>query len=374
MKLVRFLPLLLAGLVIGSQTTAQPTPAQLDHLAALVEADKLEEAKIRTETLLEIFPDDPALTEIQRLLLARSATLPKPKPETPTPARPPVPEVLDWEDQNEIDTATREAEAALEIHDPAQRKEALRDLLDYPIPPRAKTSAAWAPYWKARAIAALQTDDIVNGCRSAKALAKLDSLLEPDPQRSELLDLLKQKGWLDADFAAKVDVIATEHAPWLGTWGGKGRQEGVKTNASITVRISLSPDLKVVVRCAGETETDPRATDVNWMIIKEAFALPGRFAVEAWIGAPANYDLSNAKHVSPDEYGTFQSLGHDFSDGRRELTLRYRYNAKKGAIKDSESALILRLAESGESLVMKQGLNIPTISPYFIKTLSRPKR
>lgn len=130
----------------------------------------------------------------------------------------------------------------------------------------------------------------------------------------------------------------------------------------------------MLVHCEGKIETDPRATDVNWMIIKQSFMLPGRFGHEAWVGAPGNYNLSEALHVPPTENGNFHILGYDFSNDKRDLTLRYRYDAKQGVYKDSESALVLCLSESGDSLVLKQGLSVVHISPLYIKALVRPQR
>ncbi len=69
---------------------AQPTPAQLDRIAASVEAGNLAEAKIRTETLLEVYPGDLALNEIQRLLREKHTTPPSSAP-LPAPVAPPAP-------------------------------------------------------------------------------------------------------------------------------------------------------------------------------------------------------------------------------------------------------------------------------------------
>jgi TPR repeat protein len=77
----RLLPALAAACfaLLGAQLAAQPTPAQLDRLAELVEAGRIGPAKAGVELLLLEHPDDPRLREIARLLAARADTGPSPE-------------------------------------------------------------------------------------------------------------------------------------------------------------------------------------------------------------------------------------------------------------------------------------------------------
>ncbi len=347
---------------------AAPPPEQLERIATLVEAGRLHEAAIRTETLLELYPEDPALTEIQSLLHATTA----PPAPPPAPAHPSafVPEVLHPDDQAEIDRTTREVDEARNLQNPLLRKQALRRLLSRPVPARAKASPAWEPYWLARTAAALEVDDAIAGCRSARQLAELKPSPAPDAHQASLLNDARTRRWLDADFARELDSAMAEHQPWLGTWIGTGRQEGTKTDLHLAVTLTLSSALKTAIHCEGTTEAEPSRTDVNWMIIKHTFELPGTYQSEMWVGEPGNDDPAEAMHFIPAN-GTYHLLGHDISPDQRELSIRFRYQAEKGSLQSTESAMVLRRSESGDALELKQGLNVVQINPLYIKTLTR---
>jgi hypothetical protein len=376
---IRFVSLFFA-LGAYSLACAQPTSAQFERIASLVEDGQFEEAQIRTETLLEFYPSDPALIEIQSLLRTKAITgsthgdqsLISVSTASPELQITPVPEVLSPEEQSEVDLFSQQLGAAVKLQDSNLRKQALRRLLDRAVHRGATISPAWEPYWRGRAIAALELDDAIVGCRAAQSLKALNARLGPDPERSALLDSLNAKGWLDAEFVAKVEALAGEYARWIGTWIGQGRQEGRKNNIWFAVRIYLSSNLEILAQCEGNVENEPQLTEVNWMIIKGSFALPGHYSSEMWVGDPGEYDLNKAMYFPPTENGSFRILSHTFSADKRELTIRYRYDAKQGFHKDAELALILSLSESDDTLTLKQGLNIVLISPLYIKVLTRP--
>jgi hypothetical protein len=72
----------------------QAINSQLEHIAQLVESGREEEARIRTETLLEVYPDDQSLIEIRQLLAQKKYTDTSLALDSASSVLPPVPEVL----------------------------------------------------------------------------------------------------------------------------------------------------------------------------------------------------------------------------------------------------------------------------------------
>jgi hypothetical protein len=222
---------------LGALIWAQPTPAQFDRIAKLVEAGKLEEAHIRTETLLEIFPEDAQLQQMSSMLAQRI------EESTPPPSNPALdrirsalqsskegsaaqaaPQAISAMDQLEIQTVLAGTQQALQISDIRMRSTRLSELLTRKVPETAlnSTNSEWLVFWQARAIAALETDNLTYGWQAVQALKRLNALNSSDPQLKQLIVAANLKGWLTLDRegylseVSKQTAITRRQAAWAG--------------------------------------------------------------------------------------------------------------------------------------------------------------
>ncbi len=181
----------LTALGLALAASAQPTEAHLEGVATLVQLGRIAEAQTSVETLLVIYPGDPSLIEIQRLLRARLSTSKEGKSAPPPPRLAPQLTGLDSVVYDSIQRLISQVPDA----DPARYTATLQRVLDDSATLIGKYPDL-VPLWSARATAALALDDEHAGLLAAERLLKLGAADSPDPALRDLLASLHLKGWL----------------------------------------------------------------------------------------------------------------------------------------------------------------------------------
>lgn len=385
--------------------SAQPTPAQLEHIATLVESGKVTEAKIHTETLLEVFPDDPQLKQMAALLAQRAKDKPTPPPNPAldrirsaltepakiTPAPPPAaPEIAPME-RLEIQTVLTGANQAFQIGDATQRATRLRELLARPVPSTALNAPQtdWLPYWQARAVAALGVEDYRNGWQAGQALLRLNALTSKDPALNQVMANLNLKGWLKESVAAITQAKSARYAAWLGEWTGSASYTKKDTHSSagtatipvsgsLRLKVALAEDLSPRIEFSGSIDTysghphyfgSDRWGWTFYRTLRET-TIPGVHTYQSWFGQEGqNYNHSTATYNGLTQAGIYELLRHEFSPDMNELTLHYRLTAPDNNV--YEKNVTFRMATPGQQLTFS---NNPFFTEVQITGLTREKR
>ncbi len=343
MKRSRLLACFAAFLVLSLAPTvhAQPTPAQLDRIVALVESGELTEAKIRVETLLEVYPDDPQLKQMSTLLAQQLKNTPKPPTNpaldrirsalsAPPSSVEPLPEALSATDRLEIETLLQGAQLALQTSDSSARADKLKNLLARAVPDTARISmrSDWLPYWQTRAVAALELKDWKQGWQAGQALLRLKALESETPSLRQVMTTLNVEGWLQKNpQVIETAAMSKRWQPWLGAW---------KAEASCTYRnkgdgysTSTGYQNQKITLSIGLIENEPKV-QVTWLIDTRD---------STWRGDnPSGYQSTSSTNIP----GKSTVSGRDW--GRKTTTSNFS---------SSSRILNISLGDSGDTLSIK---------------------
>lgn len=177
---------------------AAPTDAQLEKIVALVANEQYAEAKAATEILLTVYPDDVQLTQILDSLSSALGKTSKTAETNDIQEPGTSSQALTGDDLLEFNTVVLSIQEAFNITDKSQRAARLRPLLERQVWPAAEVSinTQWLPYWKARALAAVDLEDPLAGPIAGHHLRRLGILNASDPVTMKLLAQLHQRDWL----------------------------------------------------------------------------------------------------------------------------------------------------------------------------------
>ncbi|MBZ5694455.1 MAG: hypothetical protein LAN36_03740 [Acidobacteriia bacterium] len=211
--------------------TGQAPDDVMKRLSDLVRAGKYAEAEQSVTALLILYPDDQRLIKAKALL---DKALASPKPADPAASRnPPASNVasaqpafngnaepftgMDKVDYNALIELAREAQQNTDLE---QQKASLKQFMDQSSLFLQKHPDQML-LWQLRAASAISLNDPMAGYEAGQKLLAMGAADRNDLNLQRLLAQLKNKGWLDEEWAEKIkkQLELTKKYGWmLGTW------------------------------------------------------------------------------------------------------------------------------------------------------------
>jgi hypothetical protein len=263
-----------------------PPPAALERVVNLVGEGKFDDAKVAVETLLILYPDDPQLTRIYAIIQQRLK-------QPPTAPSPPV---LSNADRLEINTLVSAVNQAFQIKDTAQRHQRLQSALARPVPDNAKNTA-WLPYWQARALAAMDLGNYVEGWQAGNALIQLGALDSQDGSLNQIMVNLNTRGWLLESPEAIRKAAEDRYKDWLGIWKGKWQRHSGPGRETISNTITLEVEFSLDAKSDIQAFVKIHHNDYkSWM---DSRGRSDTFQRNTWITIPGGIMSQHQQNLDP---------------------------------------------------------------------------